>query len=381
MTKFQEAIATYKSFMAEKLEMNNVNENVLVSLAQMLGNNIFDADAALVACSDKAELNGVKELFLINELGLTEKPELETAIKAVCKQMGTANRKKHRVVFYYLLLQYFGYENTYTVGVKVTATENTKKTTAAKATKVTKTDAVVTPKVTKAEATKVTKTDAVVTPKVTKAEATKVTKTDAVVTPKVTKAEATKVTKTDAVVASKVTKTEATKVTKSEATVTTPKVTKTEATKVTKREAIAEPTFVKSTTTTTTTVTTAKKAEAKVAAAPSFNSFDESYDFYTSYLYSEIGFFDVHPELLSNLINTAGENSVVNTKTETAAIKNNFLIGRLGCEDSVELDSAINTVNERMGSTPKYRAIFYYLLTVHLGKEWVITQPAVANLY
>ena len=361
MTKFQEAIATYKSFMAEKLEMNNVNENVLVSLAQMLGNNIFDADAALVACSDKAELSGVKELFLINELGLTEKPELDTAIKAVCKQMGSANRKKHRVVFYYLLLQYFGYENTFTAGVKVTATENTKKTAAVKA-------------------TKVTKTDTVVTPKATKAEVTKVTKTNAVVTPKVTKAEATKVTKTDAVVASKVTKTEATKVTKTEATVT-PKVTKTEATKVSKREAIAEPTFIKSTTTTTTTVTSAKKAEPKVVAAPSFNSFDESYDFYTSYLYSEIGFFDVHPELLSNLINTAGENSVVNIKTETAAIKNNFLMGRLGCEDSAELDNAINTVNERMGETPKYRAIFYYLLTVHLGKEWVITQPAVANLY
>jgi hypothetical protein len=342
MTKFQEAIATYKSFMADKLQMTNVNENVLVSLAQMLGNNIFDADASLVACSDKGELSRVKESFLINELGLSEKPELDKAIKAVCTQMGTTNRKKHRVVFYYLLLQYFGYENTFTVGVKVTATEKTGKVVAPKATKVTKTETVVTPKVTKAEATKVTKTNAVVTPKVTKTEATKVTKTAATVTPKVTKAEATK---------------------------------------VTKREAIAEPTFIKSTTTTTTTVTTAKKAEPKVVAAPSFNTFDESYDFYTSYLYSEIGFFDVQPDLLSNLINTAGENSVVNIKTETAAIKNNFLIGRLGCEDSIELDNAINTVNDRMGNSPKYRAIFYYLLTVHLGREWVITQPVVANLY
>jgi hypothetical protein len=320
MTKFQEAIASYKFFMTGKLEMTNVNENVLVSIAQMLGNNIFDADASLVACSDKAELSRVKELFLINELGLTEKPELDEAIKSVCKTMGTSNRKKFRVVFYYLLLQYFGFENTYTTGVKVTKTE--KAPVAAKTTKVTKSEAPV-----EVKATKVTK---------------EVTKTKAPI--EIT----------------------ATKVTKVKSTETTTAV---------------EPTFVKSTTTTTTTVTKTPKTTSKVVSAPVFNTFDETYDFYTSYLYNEIGFFDVNPDLLSNLINTAGENSVVDIKTETAAIKNNFLIGRLGCEDSNELNNAINTVNDRMAESPKYRAIFYYLLTTHLGKEWVITQPAVAYLY
>lgn len=275
MTKFQEAIATYTSFMAEKLEMTNVNENALVSLAQMLGNNIFDADASLVACSDKAELSRVKELFLITELGLTEKPELDLAIKAVCKQMGTANRKKHRVVFYYLLLQQFGYENRYDTKAPVATSK---------------------------------------------------------------KVENTPVVADDVKVESKIVKT-------------------------------------------TTTVTKAAKKENKIAAAPVFNTFDETYDFYTSYLYNEVGFFDVQPDLLSNFINTAGENSVVDVTSETESIKNNFLIGRLGCENSEELNNAINTVNERMGETPKYRAIFYYLLTVHLGKDWVITQPVVANLY
>jgi hypothetical protein len=321
MTKFQEAIATYKSFMTEKLELTNVNENVLVSLAQMLGNNIFDADASLVACSDKAELSRVKELFLINELGLTEKPELNTAIKAVCTQMGTANRKKYRVVFYYLLLQQFGYENTYTTGVKITKTEK-----APAATKVVK------------------ETKVIKAPK-------------AVVVTEVKTAKEVKAPKVEVAAEAKTTK----------------------VTKVTKTETPIEPTFVKSTT--TTTVTKATKKEPKIVAAPVFNTFDETYDFYTSYLYNEIGFFDVQPDLLSNLINTAGENSVIDIKAETESIKSNFLIGRLGCEESIELNEAIHTVNERMAETPKYRAIFYYLLTVHLGKEWVITQPAVAYLY
>jgi Protein of unknown function (DUF2853) len=345
MTKFQEAIATYKSFMTEKLEMKNVNENVLVSLAQMLGNNIFDADASLVACSDKAELSRVKELFLINELGLTENPKLDEAIKTVCKQMGTSNRKKFRVVFYYLLLQNFGLDSNYTTGIKATKTE--KAPAAAKATKITKTATPVEVKVTKA--TKAIKVEAPV-----EAKTTKVVKTTTPVEVKAAKVI---------------------------------KATKPAEVTVTKSEKTIEPTFSKSTTTTTFSKSEAKATvtksatKTKIVAAPVFNTFDETYDFYTSYLYNEIGFFDVQPDLLSNLINTAGENSVVDVKTETATIKNNFLIGRLGCEESNELNNAINTVNERMGQTPKYRAIFYYLLTVHLGKEWVITQPAVANLY
>ena len=102
MTKFQEAIALYTSFMSEKLNRTDFDESVLVGLAEMLGVSIFDADASLVACSDKNELKRVKELFLIRELKMTDSPELDASIKTVCGKMGTANRKKYRVVFYYI---------------------------------------------------------------------------------------------------------------------------------------------------------------------------------------------------------------------------------------------------------------------------------------
>ncbi|NJN34505.1 MAG: DUF2853 family protein, partial [Saprospiraceae bacterium] len=105
MTKFQQAIESYREFMSQKLNMTDIKEETLVGLAQMLGNAIFEADASIVACSDKNELRKVKELFLMGELNLTDKPELDAAIKDVCADMGSSNRKKHRVVFYYLLLQ------------------------------------------------------------------------------------------------------------------------------------------------------------------------------------------------------------------------------------------------------------------------------------
>lgn len=52
-------------------------------------------------------------------------------------------------------------------------------------------------------------------------------------------------------------------------------------------------------------------------------------------------------------------------QTELDRVKNNFLIGKLGCEDGPALDEAISSVCNRMkGIQNKYRAVFYYLLVV-----------------
>jgi hypothetical protein len=56
---------------------------------------------------------------------------------------------------------------------------------------------------------------------------------------------------------------------------------------------------------------------------------------------------------------------------EIARVKKNFLIGKLGLEDSPALDEAIQGVCEQLGTSNrnKYRAIFYTLLVVNLGQE------------
>ncbi|MCC6280322.1 MAG: DUF2853 family protein [Saprospiraceae bacterium] len=58
---------------------------------------------------------------------------------------------------------------------------------------------------------------------------------------------------------------------------------------------------------------------------------------------------------------------------ELARVKTNFLIGKLGLSDGPELDQAIADVVEQLGASNrnKYRAIFYYLLVVKLGKASV----------
>ena len=58
---------------------------------------------------------------------------------------------------------------------------------------------------------------------------------------------------------------------------------------------------------------------------------------------------------------------------ELETVKQNFLVKKLGLKDGPELDDAIRKVIETYGASErnKYRAVVYYLLTKHFGKEAV----------
>lgn len=58
---------------------------------------------------------------------------------------------------------------------------------------------------------------------------------------------------------------------------------------------------------------------------------------------------------------------------ELETVKNNFLIKKLGLADGPKLMDAINQVIETYGRSErnKYRAVVYYMLTKHFGKESV----------
>lgn len=58
---------------------------------------------------------------------------------------------------------------------------------------------------------------------------------------------------------------------------------------------------------------------------------------------------------------------------ELETVKTNFLVKKLGLADGPELMDGINAVIETYGKSErnKYRAVVYYLLTKHFGKESV----------
>lgn len=60
-------------------------------------------------------------------------------------------------------------------------------------------------------------------------------------------------------------------------------------------------------------------------------------------------------------------------KSELETVKKNFLIKKLGLADGTKLDEALASVMETYGKSNrnKYRAVVYYMLTKHFGKEAV----------
>lgn len=60
-------------------------------------------------------------------------------------------------------------------------------------------------------------------------------------------------------------------------------------------------------------------------------------------------------------------------EAELATVKNNYLIKKLGLSDGPELDKALASVMEKYGTSNrnKYRAVVYYMLCTHFGKESV----------
>jgi hypothetical protein len=60
-------------------------------------------------------------------------------------------------------------------------------------------------------------------------------------------------------------------------------------------------------------------------------------------------------------------------ESELETVKSNFLIKKLGLSNGEDLDGGIASVMEQYGQSNrnKYRAVVYYLLTKHFGKESV----------
>jgi len=60
-------------------------------------------------------------------------------------------------------------------------------------------------------------------------------------------------------------------------------------------------------------------------------------------------------------------------ESELETVKDKFLVKKLGLSDGPELMDAINSVIDTYGRSErnKYRAVVYYLLTKHFGKEAV----------
>ena len=112
MCKRDELIAKYADDLKTKIGVEP-DMSLLEKVTIGCGPAIYNADAATVAGSQAAELETVKNNFLIKKLGLADSPELMDGINAVIEQYGKSERNKYRAVVYYLLTKHFGKEAVY----------------------------------------------------------------------------------------------------------------------------------------------------------------------------------------------------------------------------------------------------------------------------
>lgn len=112
MGRRDELIAQYADDLKNKCGMEP-DMDLLSKVTIGCGPAIYNADASTVAASQEAELETVKNNFLIKKLGLADGPQLMDAINSAIEIYGKSERNKYRAVFYYLLTKHFGKESVY----------------------------------------------------------------------------------------------------------------------------------------------------------------------------------------------------------------------------------------------------------------------------
>ncbi len=112
MSKFQAALDLYTKELKDKAGVT-ADADLLKAVTKACGPSIYNVDSSKVSTSDQAELDRVKNNFLIKKLGMSDGPALDAAIKEVGEQLGKSNRNKYRAMFYYLLVKKFGKESVF----------------------------------------------------------------------------------------------------------------------------------------------------------------------------------------------------------------------------------------------------------------------------
>lgn len=112
MSKFEEKIELYTKSLVEKCGVTP-DADLLNAVTKALGPSIYNADAEIVAASEKDEVTTLKENFVKGKLGITDDAAIDAGVQKAFETMGTSNPRKYRAVLSYLLVKEFGKESLF----------------------------------------------------------------------------------------------------------------------------------------------------------------------------------------------------------------------------------------------------------------------------
>lgn len=112
MSQLDDLLVKYTKDLTEKCKVKP-DADLLRKVARGLGPSIYNKDSSLVSAGDQAELDRVKNNFLVKKLGLKDSDALMDAVNEAIDTYGRSHPSKYRVVVYYLLVKKFGKESVY----------------------------------------------------------------------------------------------------------------------------------------------------------------------------------------------------------------------------------------------------------------------------
>jgi hypothetical protein len=90
---------------------SGADEDVVKKLYGRLRLSISNRDASMVACSDRSELETIRDGFCKKTLelgGQHSDEEIMSVLEGVCQDMSADGGRKHRMAFYYLVAKKTG---------------------------------------------------------------------------------------------------------------------------------------------------------------------------------------------------------------------------------------------------------------------------------
>ncbi len=93
----------YVADLKEKAGETRLDMALLEACVKVCGPSIYRSDSALVAASDKSEIERVRTNFVARRLGVKDDEKAAAAIGAAIDRYGRSVRQKHRPVVYYLI--------------------------------------------------------------------------------------------------------------------------------------------------------------------------------------------------------------------------------------------------------------------------------------
>jgi hypothetical protein len=96
-----ELIDKYKKELS-KLKVR-VDDVLLKAVVKSLGPAVYREDASKISAADAAELERVKQNFMVRRLGLSNGPKLDVMLNKAIDQMGRSTKNKYRAVLYYII--------------------------------------------------------------------------------------------------------------------------------------------------------------------------------------------------------------------------------------------------------------------------------------